>query len=87
MADTISRAIQQPVPDSFEQSLLHYTYKKADHVPNVLLGDMGPRRKIDKSKQAHVPSYMPADEYAKRLKMMSLSPSVYGNIYGVLGNS
>jgi len=55
------------------------------------MGMPGPKRKLDTAKHnrtdEHIPFHMERLEYAKRLKMLSLNPSVYGNIYGVLGSS
>jgi hypothetical protein len=75
-------------PISFQQAIWKNTFKHNVPAPNVLLGDMGPRRKIDRSKTAGpIPFHMERLEYGKCIKMLSMNPSVYGNIYGVLGNS
>lgn len=76
---------------SFEQALLAYVAKANVAPPNVLTGMPGPKRKLDTAKKnrtdEHIPFHMERLEYAKRLKMLSLNPSIYGNIYGVLGSS
>ena len=75
-------------PISFEQALWKNIWKHDVAPPNVLLGDKGPRRKIDRAKTAGpIPFHMERLEYGKCIKMLSMNPSVYGNIYGVLGNS
>jgi len=42
-------------------------------------------------KKAHQPPHMsevaPVRDLSREIKMMSLNPSVYGNVYGVLGSS
>ena len=75
-------------PVSFEQALWKNVWSHHTPMPNVLMGHAGPRRKVDKTKTAGpMPFHLPRLEYEKRLKMLSLSPSVYGNVYGVLASS
>ena len=78
-------------PVSFEQALWKNVWSHHTPMPNVLMGHAGPRRKVDSAKKnrtdAHIPFHLPRLEYEKRIKMLSLSPAVYGNIYGVLGTS
>ena len=78
-------------PVSFEQALWKNVWSHHTPMPNVLMGHAGPRRKVDSAKKnrtdAHIPFHLPRLEYAKRLKMLSMNPSVYGNVYGVLGSS
>jgi hypothetical protein len=78
-------------PMSFEQAIMRNVFNKTVPVTNVLMGMPGPGRMIDKVKHnrtdEHMPLHMERLEYAKRLKMLSLNPSIYGNIYGVLANS
>lgn len=76
---------------SFEQAIMRNVFKHDVAPPNVLMGMAGPRRKLDTAKHNRTDEHMPPHyerlEYAKRLKMLSLNPSIYGNIYGVLGSS
>lgn len=85
------RSIGVATPMSFTDALFKNVWKHDVAPPNVLLGDKGPKRRIDNAKgartDAHIPFHMERLEYGKRLKMLSMNPSVYGNIYGVLGNS
>ena len=85
------RSVGVPSLHTFETALWKNVWSKQPHLPNVLLGHVGPHRKIDTAKRsrtdAHVPFHMERHEYGKRLKMLSMSPSVYGNLYGVLGSS
>jgi len=85
------RSLGMQVPMSFQQALMKYTSKGHVAPTNVLMGMPGPRRKLDTARvnrtDEHIPFHMERLEYAKRLKMLSLNPSVYGNIYGVLANS
>jgi hypothetical protein len=72
---------------------MRYVFNSKNNVPvtNVLMGMPGPKRKLDTARHNRTDEHMPPHyerlEYAKRLKMLSLNPSVYGNIYGVLGSS
>lgn len=76
---------------SFENALFRKVYSTQPHIPNALFGKKGIRRVIDNAKgprtDDHIPFHMERLEYAKRLKMLSMNPSVYGNLYGVLGSS
>jgi hypothetical protein len=85
------RSLGMQTPMSFEQAIMRNVFSKTVPVTNVLMGMPGPRRMIDKVKHnrtdEHIPLHMERLEYAKRLKMLSLNPSIYGNIYGVLGSS
>jgi len=76
---------------NFESAIMRNVFNSTVPVTNVLMGAPGPRRMVDKVKHnrtdEHIPLHMDRIEYAKKLKMLSLSPSIYGNIYGVLGNS
>ena len=85
------RSLGMQFPMSFEQALWKNVAKGHVAPTNVLMGMPGPRRKLDTAKvnrtDEHIPFHMERLEYAKRLKMLSLNPSIYGNIYGVLGSS
>lgn len=89
------RSMGLSVRHTYENALWRNVWSQQPHIPNALLGEsikqdtkrhkkplgfvpMGP---------AHVPFHMERLEYAKRLKMLSMNPSVYGNLYGVLGTS
>jgi hypothetical protein len=80
-------------PRQFESSIMRYVFNSKNNVPvtNVLMGMPGPRRKLDIARvnrtDEHMPPHYERLEYAKRLKMLSLNPCIYGNIYGVLANS
>jgi len=77
----------------YESSIMRNVFNSKSAVPvtNVLMGMAGPRRRIDTAKRNRTDEHMPPHyerlEYAKRLKMLSLNPCIYGNIYGVLANS
>jgi len=75
----------------YESSIMRNVFNSTVPVTNVLMGMPGPRRKLDIARHNRTDEHMPPHyerlEYAKRLKMLSLNPSVYGNIYGVLANS
>jgi len=85
------RSVGIATPMSFTDALFKNVYNHQTHIPNAILGEKGLRRRIDSAKgartDAHIPFHMERLEYAKRLKMLSMNPSVYGNVYGVLGNS
>ena len=85
------RSVGMKSPMSFTDALFRNVWSQQPHIPNVLLGEKGPKRRIDRAKgprtDDHVPFHMERLEYGKRLKMLSMNPSVYGNLYGVLGNS
>ena len=85
------RSIGVATPMSFTDALFKNVWSQQPHIPNVLLGEKGPKRRIDTAKGVrtddHIPFHMERLEYGKRLKMLSMNPSVYGNVYGVLGNS
>jgi hypothetical protein len=85
------RSLGMQTPVSFEQALMKYVSRNNAPLTNVLMGAPGPKRRLDtviKSRtEEHMPLHMERLEYAKRLKMLSLNPSIYGNIYGVLANS
>jgi hypothetical protein len=93
MSDQVirDRANGIPVNNSYESALWRNVWSQQSHIPNALLGEKGMKRRLDKTKGArtddHIPFHMERLEYGKRLKMLSLNPSVYGNIYGVLGSS
>ena len=85
------RSLGMQFPMSFEQALWKNVAKGHVAPTNVLTGMPGPKRKLDTARHnrtdEHIPFHMERLEYAKRLKMLSLNPSIYGNIYGVLGSS
>ena len=90
------RSLGMQVPMSFEQAIWKNVFKYDVAPPNVLLGEKGPKINTKRHKKPigfvamgpdPVPLHMERLEYAKRLKMLSLNPSIYGNIYGVLGSS
>ncbi len=85
------RSLGMQIPMSFEQALMKHVARGSVAPPNVLMGGPGPKRRLDTVKKSrtdeHMPLHMERLEYAKRLKMLSLNPSIYGNIYGVLGSS
>ena len=85
------RSVGVPSLHSFESALWRNVWSQQPHIPNAMLGEKGMKRRLDKTKGArtddHIPFHMERLEYGKRLKMLSLNPSVYGNLYGVLGSS
>ena len=84
----LDRSVGVPPSVSFEHALWKNVWSHHTHLPNVLLGDKGPKRKLPKAGAAGpLPFHMERLEYGRRLKMLSMNPSVYGNIYGVLGSS
>jgi hypothetical protein len=49
---------------------------------------MSPAKKLLKHhRERPMPPHAPAKSLARDIKMLSLNPSVYGNVYGVLGSS
>lgn len=59
----------------------HHMAKRSRHLAGA------PTRRLERAEPRHEAPVAPAKPYAKQLKMLSLNPSIYGNDYGVLGNS
>ena len=85
-----------PSLKTYESSIMNYVFKHDVPAPNVLMGAPGPKISTKRHKRPlgfvpmgadPIPPHMERLEYAKRLKMLSLNPCIYGNIYGVLGSS
>jgi len=52
------------------------------------MGKHEPKTKVARGAIVYAPPPVgPSKEVAKHIKMLSMNPSVYGNIYGVLGSS
>jgi len=43
-------------------------------------------KRSEEDKKRDIPVY-PVKSLAREIKMLSMNPSIYGNVYGVLGNS
>jgi len=85
------RSLGVATPMSFQQAIWNNVWKHQTPPSNVLLGQSGPRKSKIFEKAAKtagpIPFHMESHEYEKRIKMLSMNPCVYGNIYGVLGSS
>lgn len=85
---------------SFNAALWAYTarlnaYKASEAGDSLMDGDAGPRNPVESriklrkgGKKMSAPANVgPRKPLEKHIKMLSLNPSVYGNMYGVLGSS
>jgi hypothetical protein len=72
---------------SFDATLMAYAAKHGGKVSSL------PGRKLlrhtfaEAKKPERMSDVAPVRQLSREIKMMSLNPSVYGNVYGILGSS